>query len=525
VAGRRGGRAIRTLALVAALAPIAAVAAAAAPPTPAATTPVAAPAATPVAAPATTPPAGTPPSDPRALKFAPLTFAFPKPEIWKMPNGLTVYLLPDRELPVLDLSLMAHGGSIYDPAGKAGLAELATHLMRTGGTAALTPDAVDQRLEFLPASIDLDAADDALSADLSCVREAFPEALRILAGMLRAPRFDAERLEVERARRVESIRRRWDQPGSVAGLTFRGIVYGGDSPWARLDTLESIGAITRDDLAAWQKQYMRPTGMLLSVAGDFEPAAMKTLLKEAFGDWSGGAAALPAVPKVADTLRPGVYVIERGLPQSTIVLGHLGASRFDRDKFPLFLLNYILGEGGFSSRLMQEVRSVRGLVYSVSGGVGTDSDLGLFALQGRTRTGATAQAIEAIREVTKRLVEEGPTEEEIRNAKEARTNAFVFTVDGTAAYLKSHLYYRFYGYPEDYLVTWREKLQAVTREQIMQAAKRLVHTDRMAVVVVGDPKGFDKPLASLGLGEPAIIQPGETGAPAAAPAAAPSAPR
>jgi predicted Zn-dependent peptidase len=489
-------------ALVAAIASLAAAPAPAAAPTPAAAAP------------------GGIPSDPRALKFAPLSFAFPKPETWRLPNGLTVYLLPDRELPVVDLSLMAKGGSIYDPAGREGLADLTTHLMRTGGTAALTPDEVDQRLEFLPASIDVGAADDAITADLSCVKEAFPEALRILAGMLRAPRFDPERLEVERARHVESIRRRWDQPGSVAGLTFRSLVYGADNPWARLDTTDSIGAITRDDLVAWQKRYMRPTGTLLAVAGDFDPAAMKTLLKGIFGDWAGGPADLPAVAKIGEAMKPGVYVVERGLPQSTIVLGHVGASRFDRDKFPLFLLNYILGEGGFSSRLMQEVRSARGLVYSVSGGVGTDSDKGLFAVQGRTRAGATAQAIEAIREVTRRLVEEGPTEEEIRAAKEARTNAFVFTVDGSAAYLKAHLYYRYYGYPEDYLITWREKLQAVTREQIMQAAKRLVHPDQMAVVVVGDPKGFDKPLASLGLGEPNVIQPGGAAVPAAAPAPA-----
>ena len=107
--------------------------------------------------------------------------------------------------------------------------------------------------------------------------------------------------------------------------------------------------------------------MLMSVAGDFEPAAMKKLLREVFGDWRGGAATLTAVPKIADTMRPGVYLVERALPQSTIMLGHLGVNRFDPDKFPLFLLNYILGEGGFSSRLMQEVRSARGLAPARTG--------------------------------------------------------------------------------------------------------------------------------------------------------------
>jgi len=139
----------------------------------------------------------------------------------------------------------------------------------------------------------------------------------------------------------------------------------------------------------------------------------------------------------------------------------------------------------------------------------------LFAINCRTKAGSTVQAIEAIRDVTRRLVEEGPTEDEIRQAREAHVNSFVFTVDGTAAYMRSALYYRYYGYPDDYLATWRHRLAAVTRADIMRAARRLVHTDRLVVLVVGDPQGFDRPLATLGLGEPRVIRLGDAGAPAA----------
>jgi zinc protease len=455
---------------------------------------------------ASQPAAGAPGSDPRALSYAPLKISLPQPESFTLKNGLVVYLLRDSELPIVDLSFFVHAGAIYDPPEKAGLASLATHLMRTGGTRDMTPDQVDETLETLPAEIEISAASDAVSGSLTCIKDQFAPALKILAGMLREPRFDEGRIEVEKAQIVETIRRRWDDPGSIATINFRNLIYGADSPWARLDTLESIDRIGRDDLTTFHARYLTPANVMMAVSGDFDPAAMKRLLKETFGPWKGGRTVLPIVPKIRDTVTAGVSLIERPLQQSSVAIGHLGITRFDPDKFPLFLLNYILGEGDFSSRLMKEVRSNRGLAYSVGGGVGTDSDRGLFEITSRTRANATVEAIQAIRDVVTRLRNEGPTEAEIRQAKEARINSFAFTVDGSAAYMSSYLFYLYYGYPADYLQTWRDRLSAVTRDDIMRAARRLLQPERMAILVVGDPKKFDRPLDTLGLGAPKVIR-------------------
>lgn len=446
-----------------------------------------------------------PPSDPYALTYPPLRLQFPAPTTTTLKNGLVVHLLPDPELPIIDLSFFAGGGSIYDPEDKAGLAALALHAMRTGGTATLTPDQVDQKLETLPATIDFDAGDDALNGSLSCLKDRFPEGLGILAGILRAPRFDAARLEIERGRALEEIRRRWDDPGSTSHLVFARLVYGERSPWARLTTTETVGHIGRDDLVAWQKRFLRPGNLRLAVSGDFDPKKMTRLLEDAFGGWQGGPADLPKIPRVEDRLEPGVYLIERPMSQSTMALGHLGVNRFDPDRFPLDVVNEVLGEGGFTSRLMKEVRSARGLAYSVGGGVGNDTDRGLFEIRCRTRADATVQAIEAIRDVVTALRDQGPTEEETRLAKDSETNAFVFTVDGTAEYMDQVLFYEHYGYPVDYLQAWRGKLQAVTRDQAAAAAKRWLRPEKMVVLVVGNPKAFDRPLQDLGLGEPRRI--------------------
>ncbi|HXU11232.1 MAG TPA: insulinase family protein, partial [Candidatus Binatia bacterium] len=176
--------------------------------------------------------------------------------------------------------------------------------------------------------------------------------------------------------------------------------------------------------------------------------------------------------------------------------------RFDPDKFAIKILNFILGEGGFTSRLVKEVRSTRGLAYSIGGGVGLDSDRGLFQVSGSTKAGSTVEAIDLVRTILKQMRDPGATEQEVKEAKESSVNAFVFSVDGTVPYMHAYLFYDFYGYPPDYLQTYRDNLSRVTREQVVQAARKHLNPDRLVILVVGNDKGFDRPLASLGLGEP-----------------------
>ncbi len=446
-------------------------------------------------------PEAPPPADPRALIYGPLAISFPKPERMFLPNGLLVYLFEDHELPLIDLAFYMKTGSIYDPADKAGLAELTTLLMRTGGTAEMTPDQVDQAIEFLPAQVSLEAGNDAVSGSLSTLRAKLPEALPIFAAMLRSPRFDPARLEIEKARALEAIRRRWDDPSEIAGLNFRMLVYGSVSPWARLSTAVTIGRIGRQDLVDFHERYARPNNLVMGVAGDFDPGAMKKLLRDTFGTWKNAKVTPPPVPKVQDGVPAGVHLIERPLSQSTIAIGHLGVNRFDPDKFPLKILSYILGEGGFDSRLVREVRSTRGLAYAVGGGVGLDSDRGLFEISCRTRAGATVEAIQVIRDILKQIREAGPTEEEVRVAKEASINSFVFSVDGTVPFMHAFLYYDFYQYPPDFLQTYRDNLTKVTRDQVARAARKHIDPDHLVVLVVGNEKALDRPLASLGLGD------------------------
>ncbi|HXH27834.1 MAG TPA: pitrilysin family protein, partial [Candidatus Polarisedimenticolia bacterium] len=461
---------------------------------------------------------GPPPADPRLLSYPDLSISFPKPERVFLPNGLLIYLFVDHELPLIDLGMYVKTGSIYDPPEKAGLAEVATLLMRTGGTRDLTPDQVDEALEFMPARLSLDAGTDAVAGSLSTRKESFPDALKILAAMLTAPRFDADRLALEKARLVEEIHRRWDDPGTIADLNFRLLVYGARSPWARLETPETLAAITRQDLVDFQTRYFHPNNTVLGVAGDFQPAAMKALLKDVLGSWRQAKITPPKVAPIKDDIPAGLHLIDRTLTQSSVEIGHLGISRFDPDKFPLKIASFILGEGGFASRLVQEVRSTRGLAYAVGGGVGIDSDRGLFEISCRTRARSTVEAIEVIRDVLQRFHDDGPTDDEVARAKESEINSFVFSLDGTVPYMQAFLYYDLYGYPRDYLQTYRDHLSKVTRADVARAIRRHIDPDRLVILVVGDPDAFDPPLAALKLGTAAVIRLNDDGTVAAAPA-------
>ncbi len=446
------------------------------------------------------PPPPTP--DPRTLTYPALAISFPKPERVLLSNGLLVFLFEDHELPIIDAAIDFKAGAIFDPPEKAGLASLAATLMRTGGSERATPDEIDDALEFMPAQVGLNAADDMLGGSVSAVKDKFPEALRVFASLLRAPRFDPSRLEVERSRVLEEIRRRWDDPGDVAQLTFRRLVYGVSSPWARLPGVDSVGRIGRDDLVAFHRVYIHPNNAVMGVAGDFDKKAMKRLLEETFRGWGRAKVTPPPVPRIRDEISAGVHLVARPLSQSHVEIGHLGAGRFDPDKFAIKILNFILGEGGFTSRLVKEVRSTRGLAYSVGGGIGLDSDRGLFQISCSTKASSTVEAIDLIRTILREMREEGPTEQEVEEAKEASINSFVFSVDGTVNFMQAYLYYDFYDYPRDFLLTYRDNLAKVTREQVLQVAKKRLEPDRLVILVVGDDKSFDRPLRSLGLGDP-----------------------
>ncbi|MDO8546649.1 MAG: pitrilysin family protein, partial [Nitrospirales bacterium] len=291
--------------------------------------------------------------DPRTMKFEPVTITVPEVERVVLENGLIVYLLPDRELPLVSVSAMIRTGSIYEPADKVGLAGLTGIVMRTGGTARLTGDQVDEELEFLAAHISMGIGGESGAASLDLLKKDLPQGLAIFADMLRTPAFESAKVEQAKRQALDAIRRRPDSPGGIAAREFRKLLFGADHPLGRESTTDTVSRITRDDLVAFHRQFFAPNSLILGVTGDFEKPAMLDALRKAFGDWKPQTVALPALPPV--TASPGagrsVNILRRDLSQTHLRIGHLSVKENDPDYFALALLEDILGGNSFTSRL------------------------------------------------------------------------------------------------------------------------------------------------------------------------------
>lgn len=416
-----------------------------------------------------------------------------------LPNGMQLLLLEDRELPLIRLTARIRTGSIYEPADKIGLAAITGEVMRTGGTAAMTGDEIDEALEAMAASVETGIATDHGWASLSVLREDFDKSLAILAEILMRPAFRPDRVELSKIRHRSAIARRNDTPGQIASREFSKLIYGPDSVYARHPEYATIDAITRDDLAAFHKRFYAPEHVMMAVWGDFETDAMVKRIEQAFEGWKPGVVSVPVWPPVEYAFRRTVNLAPRpDLNQSTIYFGHIGGLRNDPDYFTQIVMNQILG-GGFTSRLFRNVRSRQGLAYSVFGSYGTDFRYpGVFRVGCITRSDATVRATRAMIEEVERIRREEVTDEELEIAKESFLNSFVFFFETPGQVVRRLLTYDYYGYPDDFLLKIRENVEKVTKADVLRVARERLHPDNVQILVVGNPNDFDAPLSTLG---------------------------
>jgi zinc protease len=309
------------------------------------------------------------------LRFPPLArFDIPQPQRIELENGLVLLLLEDHELPLVEATVLVRAGSGYDPADKIGLADLAGRVLRTGGTERMNGDQLDDWLESRAAAIEVGVTEDAARVTMSSLKKDFPDALRLLADVLRRPAFDPKKLEVERNRAVSNVSRQNDELLDILFREFQEIVYGPDSPYGWTETYATLGAITRDDALDWHRRMFHPDRTVLGLVGDFSSAEAVRWVREALGDWPRGSETKLAAPAWRQRITPGIYYAEKGdVPQSGIIMGHLGVRRDHPDYYALEVMNQVLGTSTFS-RLFSNVRTKKGLASAVGGQVGSAWD-------------------------------------------------------------------------------------------------------------------------------------------------------
>lgn len=437
--------------------------------------------------------------DPRHMQFAPVTPVEPDVEKVVLENGMTLYLLSDRELPLIRIHAIIHTGSVYEPANQVGLSNLTATMMREGGAGDLSPDDLDDALAFSAIRLGSSMGEESAGASLDSLTRTFPEALGYFADMLRRPRFDPDRLATQKERVIESIRRKNDRPGSIVRREFRKALFGGKHPLAREPTTEGISAITRDDLVEFHRHYYRPNQILLGITGDFDRDDMVAAIRDAFGDWASEEVELPEPPPVPDTAARKVMLVDKPADQVYIRMGEVSIRRQDPDYYALQLVNRILGGSSFMSRLVGEVRTKRGMAYFVGSAVDAGMrDRGSFLMAVGTEPDNVSTVINVMLGEVERLRTEPIPEQELAEAKESFLNAFVFKSVTPEQVVSRRMQLDYYGLPEDELTRLKERTLAVTPEQALAVSRKHLHPDRMAIVAVGNPDQLRPALEPFG---------------------------
>lgn len=406
---------------------------------------------------------------------------------WQTSSGAEVYFVENHELPILDVAVNFPAGSSRDTREKAGLAGLTQHMLSLGA-AGLSDSEISRRMADLGAILGGEQDQDRASLSLrtlSSPRESHA-ALELFGKILQQPEFPESVLEREQARIISGLREAATQPESISDKAFSAALYG-DHPYgiANADTPESVAAIKREDLQQFYQTHYRANGAVIAMMGDVskEGAAQ---IAEALS------AGLPQGPKVA-TLPPAVPYptqakverIAHPASQSHILLGYPGVKRGDADYFPLYVGNYILGGGGFVSRLTEEVREKRGLAYSVYSYFLPLSELGPFRIGLQTKREQADASLKVVKETLAKFIKDGPSAKEMKAAKDNIIGGFPLRIDSNGKILTYLSVIGFYHLPLTYLDDFNREIAKVTAAQVKDAFARRIKPDNMVTVVVG----------------------------------------
>ncbi|WP_071516403.1 pitrilysin family protein [Geitlerinema sp. PCC 9228] len=434
------------------------------------------------------------------LEFPPLPeIQVPEYARYQLDNGMVVFLLQDRELPLVQGKAYFHTGKRLEPEDKVGLASLTAEVMRSGGTEEHAADELNQLLAQKAAAVETSMSRTYGQATFNALSEDTELVMSLFAEVLRQPVFDQQKLELAKTQNRGQISRRNDDPGEIASREFRKLVYGDRSPYARTTEYHTIDNITRDDLVAFYQQYIHPNNAILGIVGDFDMTKMRSLVEKTFADWQPKPDLdLPPLPEVEQARQSGVFTVDRPqLTQSYVRLGHLGGKINNPDFPALSVLNQVLN--GFGGRLFDQIRSQKGLAYSVYGVWQPRYDYpGYFIAGGQTQSKTTVPFIQAILEELERVRQEPITSEELNQAQESTLNSFVFNFDSPEQILSRLMRYEYYDYPQNFIFQYREAVENTTIEQVQQAAQEYLHPNRLVTLVVGNTDTIEPPLSSLG---------------------------
>jgi zinc protease len=401
-------------------------------------------------------------------------------------GGIEAWLVESHDNPLIAMRFAFRGGASQDPQGKEGLAYFISAMMDEGA-GEFDAVAFQEREQALAMRMDFDASRDVMLGNvqtLSANKDAVFDLMRLA---LTKPRFDQDAIERVRAQILAGLKFDENDPETVASLAWDRLAFQ-NHPYGRpiKGTMASIAAITRDDLKDYIARVFARDKLVISVVGDIDAETLGKALDRLFGDLPANSTLAP-VADADPPLGPTREIIEMNVPQSVAQFGHRGIARKDDDFIPAYVLNYIIGGGGFSSRLMEEVREKRGLAYSVHSNLFPYKHGSVFVGNVATKNEAVGQSLEVIESELKRLAEQGPTAEELAAAKSYLTGAYALRFESSSSIAHQLLWIQIEDLGIDYVHRRNDLVEAVRLEDIRRVAKRLIEADRLITTIVGKP--------------------------------------
>ncbi|MBP7342203.1 MAG: insulinase family protein [Deltaproteobacteria bacterium] len=427
---------------------------------------------------------------PDRLQYPALEFRLPAAERIELQNGMVLFFLANRELPLVSLSVLVRTGSAYDPPGKEGVAELTAYLLRTGGTKKTESAGMDERFDFLGVSPSVSMGLDSASVHFTFPKSDLDSCLDLLSQMLQEPAFEEQKLQIALSQKREELRRIADNPQKLAFREFNRLLYP-DDPRGRYATVASLENVSRDDLASFHRKYFFPANMMIALSGDISRDDAVKTIERYFGireNPRSAAAVLPPPSKSAG----GPYFIRKPLSQSVVVSGELSVGKKDPDYHAFAVLDFIIGSGGFPSRIFTAVRNNEGLAYSAGSFYRARGNYGVFGTYAFTKTSSTLQAFLLIRSILKDVAAGAVSQADLDWAKKSVLNGFIFSFEEPAQIAAQQMTVEFEDLPRDYLSAYRRRIETVTLNDLKRVAAKYLDEKKRLTVILGDVEQFGK---------------------------------